>query len=204
MNNRVLRLLLLALLGSSLCLMAIGCAKKTISTSPAAGPVVSGTQEQNNSKQVGEQKGVHAGSEQQVQVSEYELEQEKAKKAQEEALRLEQLKQQLGERIYFDFDSYELKSESRDILKAKAELLKSHPDLKMVIEGHCDERGTEEYNLALGERRARAAYEFLILLGVDADRLTIISYGEERPLDLAHNEMAWAKNRRDEFRLVQQ
>ena len=69
----------------------------------------------------------------------------------------------------------------------------------MVIEGHCDERGTEEYNLALGERRARSAYEFLILLGVDSERLEIISYGEERPLNPADNETAWAENRRAEF-----
>jgi len=74
--------------------------------------------------------------------------------------------------------------------------------LRLVIEGHCDERGTEEYNLALGERRARAAYEFLILLGVESNRMQIVSYGEEFPADPGHNETAWAKNRRDEFKVL--
>lgn len=126
-------------------------------------------------------------------------EQEKKEKAQK-ALDQE-LKQKLQERIHFAFDSYDLSSEAREILREKAELLQKRSDLQMVIEGHCDERGTAEYNLALGERRARAAYEFLVLLGVEADRMSIISYGEERPLVEGSNEEAWAKNRRDEFRV---
>ena len=105
-------------------------------------------------------------------------------------------------KIYFDFDSFELKPEARDILQEKAELLKKYKNLRLVIEGHCDERGTEEYNLALGERRARAAYEFLILLGVESNRMQIVSYGEEFPADPGHNETAWAKNRRDEFKVL--
>ena len=116
----------------------------------------------------------------------------------------EKIKQDLSKRIYFDFDSYELKPEARAKLKRKAEIMKDNPELNMVIEGHCDERGTEEYNLALGERRARSAYEFLILLGVDSERLEIISYGEERPLNPAHNETAWAENRRAEFNVYYQ
>ncbi len=108
----------------------------------------------------------------------------------------------LHERIHFAFDSYELSPKAREILKKKAEVLLKYPYIKMVIEGNCDERGTEEYNLALGERRARAAYEYLILLGIEADRLSIVSYGEERPLDPRHNEEAWAKNRRDDFTII--
>jgi len=108
----------------------------------------------------------------------------------------------LKKRIHFAFDSYELTPQAKEILKKKAEILLNYPSIKLVIEGHCDERGTEEYNLALGERRARAAYEYLILLGIEADRLSIVSYGEERPLDPSHNEEAWSKNRRDEFRIV--
>ena len=105
-------------------------------------------------------------------------------------------------KIYFDFDSFELKQEARAILQEKAELLKKYKNLRLVIEGHCDERGTEEYNLALGERRARAAYEFLILLGVESNRMQIVSYGEEFPADPGHNETAWAKNRMDEFKVL--
>ena len=104
-------------------------------------------------------------------------------------------------RIYFDFDSFELKPQSRTILQAKAALFKKIPALKMRIEGHCDERGTDEYNLALGEKRARVAYEFLILLGVEPQRLQIISYGEEYPADNGHSETAWSLNRRDEFKV---
>ncbi len=108
----------------------------------------------------------------------------------------------LKKRIHFAFDSSDLTEDSRVILKKKAQILLKYPNIKVIIEGHCDERGTNEYNLALGERRAKAAYEYLILLGVDADRMKIISYGEERPLDPRHNEEAWAKNRRDEFRII--
>ncbi len=116
-------------------------------------------------------------------------------------LDLEEAKQELQNRIHFAFDSYELRSEARDTLREKAKILQNNNDLQLVIEGHCDERGTAEYNLALGERRARAAYEFLILLGVNPDRLKIISYGEERPLVPESNEEAWAQNRRAEFRV---
>lgn len=103
-------------------------------------------------------------------------------------------------RIYFAFDSNELSQEARQILTEKVELLKANPSLNLLIEGHCDERGTNEYNLALGERRARAAYEFLVLMGISSSRLSIISYGEEYPAVQGGNEAAWAKNRRDEFK----
>lgn len=88
------------------------------------------------------------------------------------------------------------------MLKAKAEALKVYPQLRVLIEGNCDDRGTQEYNLALGERRARAAFEYLVLLGVRPDQLEIVSYGEERPAAMGNNEAAWAKNRRAEFKLI--
>ena len=122
-----------------------------------------------------------------------------------EAQRLAELQRQAiekiaADRIYFAFDSNELTQESRQILTDKAELLKANPGLNLLIEGHCDERGTNEYNLALGERRARAAYEFLVLMGVDSSKMSIISYGEEYPAMQGANEAAWAKNRRAEFK----
>jgi peptidoglycan-associated lipoprotein len=101
--------------------------------------------------------------------------------------------------IYFDFDRSELKPEAREVLNQKAEAMRQYPDIRIRIEGHCDERGTVEYNLALGERRAEAARAYLIDLGIDPDRMTTVSYGEERPAVPESNEAAWAQNRRDEF-----
>jgi peptidoglycan-associated lipoprotein len=105
----------------------------------------------------------------------------------------------IGDMIFFDFDRSELRPESRTTLQQKSEILRQYPDIRVRIEGNADERGTVEYNLALGERRADAARTYLIDLGIDPDRLTTISYGEERPLAEGHNEAAWQQNRRDEF-----
>lgn len=102
--------------------------------------------------------------------------------------------------IYFDFDSYLLSSAARDTLSRNAEyLLKENMTVKIQIEGHCDERGSGEYNLALGERRAQSAYNYLVTLGVPTDRLSVISYGKELPVADGHDNDAWAQNRRDEF-----
>ena len=101
--------------------------------------------------------------------------------------------------IHFDFDSYTIKPQDIPYLEKLAEWLNSHPEYKLRIEGNCDERGSELYNLALGKRRAEAAKKFLVNLGVDPDRITTVSYGEERPIDPRHCEEAWAKNRRDHF-----
>jgi peptidoglycan-associated lipoprotein len=101
--------------------------------------------------------------------------------------------------IRFDFDKFNLKDEARVTLKKHAEWLNKNKDIMIVVEGHCDERGTAEYNLALGERRANAAAKFLVDMGIDAKRIKTLSYGEELPLDKGHNEEAWAKNRRAHF-----
>ncbi|HOF05174.1 MAG TPA: peptidoglycan-associated lipoprotein Pal [Syntrophales bacterium] len=101
--------------------------------------------------------------------------------------------------IHFDFDKSSLRPEDRKILKGHADWLMKNKDVKIIVEGHCDERGTTEYNLALGERRATETKKYLVELGVAADRIKTISYGEERPLDPGHNEQAWAKNRRAQF-----
>jgi peptidoglycan-associated lipoprotein len=101
--------------------------------------------------------------------------------------------------INFDFDKYDVRPGDAKILDANAAWLKSNQGYLVLIEGHCDERGTNEYNLALGERRAKAAMNYLVSQGVPASRITIISYGEERPLCTEHSEECWAKNRRDHF-----
>ena len=104
--------------------------------------------------------------------------------------------------IYFDYDRSELKADAKAVLKKKAEYLRKYPQLSIRIEGHCDERGTNEYNLALGERRANVAFKYLNAMGITGDRLTTVSYGEERPADSGNNERAWSKNRRDEFKVM--
>ncbi len=103
--------------------------------------------------------------------------------------------------IHFDFDRYDLKLQARSILDEVGAWLLKNKDFNAIVEGHCDERGTAEYNLALGERRATAARDYLVKLGVDADRLSTLSYGEENPVDPRSNEEAWAKNRRAEFNI---
>jgi peptidoglycan-associated lipoprotein len=107
-----------------------------------------------------------------------------------------------SEKIYFDYDKAELKPEAQATLEKKAKIMESNSSFALTIEGNCDERGTNEYNLALGERRADAAEKFLNSLGISADRITTISYGEEKPVDAGHNEAAWSQNRRDEFKLA--
>jgi peptidoglycan-associated lipoprotein len=105
----------------------------------------------------------------------------------------------MQEDIYFNFDKSTLTPAAQDNLLRKAEWLRENTDATVTIEGHCDERGTNEYNLALGDRRAESSKSFLIDLGIDPSRLTTISYGEERPVDPRHMEEAWDKNRRDHF-----
>jgi peptidoglycan-associated lipoprotein len=109
------------------------------------------------------------------------------------------LESKLLKDIHFNFDKYDIRPGDAEILKGNAALLMKHPTVKIQIEGHCDERGTIEYNLALGERRANSAKVYLVSLGMPADRISTISYGKEKPLDPGHNEEAWAKNRRDHF-----
>ncbi len=101
--------------------------------------------------------------------------------------------------VHFDFDEYDIHPEDASILKENAAVLARQKSVKVQIEGHCDERGTVEYNLALGERRTSSAKNYLISLGIPTDRISTISYGKEKPLDPAHTEDAWAKNRRAHF-----
>jgi len=98
--------------------------------------------------------------------------------------------------IHFDFDKYDVRREDEEVLKENAALLKKYPNTKIQIEGHCDERGTVEYNLALGERRANNTKKYLVSLGIASNRISTISFGKERPLDKGHSEEAWAVNRR--------
>jgi peptidoglycan-associated lipoprotein len=193
-------------------LMIVSCAQKTTTVEPEK-PAV--TEEKKEAKEEEVEKKTEeekvttpVREERKVEVS-----REEEKKPGKEMPKKVEVKQQEvdldlgmrtfeGEKIYFDFDKSELKPEARAVLKRKAEWLRDNPEFSARIEGHCDERGTNEYNLALGERRANAAWRFLNALGISGARLTTISYGEERPVDPGSNEDAWSKNRRDEFRLL--
>ncbi len=108
-------------------------------------------------------------------------------------------KQGALEDVHFAFNDYSLEKEAQAKLQRTAQWLQTHPAVSVVIEGHCDERGSQEYNLALGERRAVAVEKYVQSLGVAASRMETVSYGEERPVDPASNEVAWAKNRRAHF-----
>ena len=125
-----------------------------------------------------------------VKISEEEI------RAREKAAAMQAL---MNEDVYFDYDSAALAPAAQEILKKKAVYLNKYSNVSMTIEGHCDDRGTNEYNLALGERRAESAKKFLVDLGLAASRFTTISFGEEKPVDTGSNEEAWSKNRRAHF-----
>lgn len=116
-------------------------------------------------------------------------------------VQISQLQSEL-QKIYFNFDSADLSEEARSALSRNAELLLKHRSVKVMIEGNCDERGSDDYNMALGERRAQAARTYLVNLGVQPERLSTISYGEEKPAEQGQDEAAMAKNRRAEFTIV--
>lgn len=110
---------------------------------------------------------------------------------------LEDFVQNVGDRVFFGFDRYDLTPEAQALLQAQIAWLQTYPQFRVVIEGHTDERGTREYNLALGERRANATANYMVALGLDPNRIVqVISYGKERPAVLGSDEIAWAQNRR--------
>jgi peptidoglycan-associated lipoprotein len=112
------------------------------------------------------------------------------------------LKAELANMIHFDLDQDLIKPEDRPVLDRKADILRANAALRIRISGHADERGSDEYNLVLGNKRAVAAKQYLVTKGIDASRIDVTSLGEERPIDPASNESAWAKNRRDEFEII--
>ena len=185
-KTSILRLVLLVILAA---VLAAGCAKKPAPPMEEEAPAVTKMPEQEVS-----------GVQEQGMTEEEILEREAQARAAAEAAARAALPEL--QRIFFDFDQYVLTSQAKDILAANAAYLKANSGVEVQIEGHCDERGSDEYNLALGERRAQAAQKYLVSLGISPDRLRVISYGEEKPLDSANNEAAWAKNRRAEFVVV--
>lgn len=129
-------------------------------------------------------------------------EEEARRRAEEEARRRaerERVVNIIQERVHFDFDKSNIRPDQEPTLQRKLEVLRQYPNIRLQIEGHCDERGSNEYNLALGQRRAESVKRYLTSYGLDANRFATISYGEERPVDRRSHEEAWAKNRRAEF-----
>lgn len=129
------------------------------------------------------------------------MEEELARRQERERLLQQAIKSSLFQDILFDYDSYIIKTENFPKLNDIANWLKKHKDIKIVVEGHCDERGTIEYNLVLGQKRAEAVKDYLVKLGIEEKRIKTISYGKEMPVDPGHTEEAWAKNRRAHFRI---
>jgi peptidoglycan-associated lipoprotein len=187
MKKMMIVSVVLCFAGASMFMMA-SCAKKQVMVEEKAAPMVTPAPEKAEKPSMGEGK---AEEERQARLRELEA----AQKLRAEIMAFE------SQSIYFDFDKSELKPPARAILDNKAAWLRENGRYKVRIEGHCDERGTNEYNLALGERRANAAFKYLNALGISTDRMTTISYGEERPVCTEHNEACWSKNRRDEFKL---
>ncbi len=174
-------------------LFTASCAKKTVKSQPS----ITQPAEDEAAKKAAEK------AKQEELERQRALEEERLKAEEEEAKQQERIAtaKELfeNEDVYFDFDSSALLPMAQAVLEKKAEWLRNNPGGSVVIEGHCDERGTSEYNLALGDRRAKSVEAFLIDLGVSASRLITLSYGEERPTDSGRNEEAWAKNRRVHF-----
>ena len=172
-------------------LMTVSCSKKK----PGIGTMIDQQTGTESSQQIGTEDTI---TEEELAAQQL-REEEKKRKAilAKEAAR----KRFLNSDIYFNFDDATLTSNARKMLKQKVEWLRANSDVKAVIEGHCDERGTEEYNIALGQQRAQSIKTFLMNSGLSGSRLKMISYGEERPVDSGSNETAWARNRRGHFRI---
>jgi peptidoglycan-associated lipoprotein len=181
-------------------LLLTGCPKKTVvkeepSMKKAEEPVA---EREKAAKLAAEQESARIREEEAKKAKEKEFEKSLVAKK-EPGIAGEVFESRLLKDVHFDFDKYDIRPGDAEILKDNAALLSKYPQVKIQVEGHCDERGTNEYNLALGERRANAAKRYLLSLGISTDRLSSISYGEEKPLDTGHNEEAWSKNRRGHF-----
>jgi len=175
-------------------LFTASCAKKTIKSEASLTKI----SEEEAAKQAAErakQEGLEKEKELAKRALEEERLKEEAKRGAEKAAR----DRFVNEDIHFEFDKSALLPEAQEILKIKAQWLRKNPGVSVIIEGHCDERGTNEYNIALGDRRAKSSKSFLINLGIAGSRFETISYGEEQPVDPGNNEQAWAKNRRAHF-----
>ena len=183
-----------ALMLAMLLVLSVSCAKKKVTME--AEPTQEMTAEQMEAQQAA-QEAAAAREAQMAQKGEAEQQREEAAMMAEEA----RMRAFVEENIHFDFDKYDLKPKAMMILDEKAAYLREHPEVRVLVEGHCDDRGTNEYNLALGDRRANSAKNYLVRSGVAESRITTISYGEEQPLCMEQTESCWWRNRRDQFQI---
>lgn len=198
MKGKLIRMGMGALILALGVILVSGCAKKVVKETAAEKTATVQKEAAATPAQPAETEAQRLAREQALKEAALKEQQEKeralaAQKAKEAA------KAEAFADIHFDFDKYDLKPEAREGLKKASAYMLANTDVTVQIEGNCDERGTVEYNLALGEKRALSAMKFLVDLGVDKGKIKTISYGKERPLDPGHNEEAWAKNRRDHF-----
>jgi len=170
-------------------LFTASCAKKTVKSDTSATAAEEQRASEEAATQAQQEREQQAAAEAAAQIAE--------ETAQRDAMIQKNMFE--SENVYFEFDSSALSPVAQGILTGKADFLRDNPGSQVIIEGHCDERGTPEYNLALGDRRAESAKNFLINMGIDASRFTTVSYGEENPVDMGQGEEAWAKNRRAKF-----
>jgi peptidoglycan-associated lipoprotein len=185
-------LVVLVVVVTGLALMTTSCSKKK--TTPVT-PVGTEFSRSDAGQDISE-----AERAEQQRIREQELEQMRRQEAEKQQLEATRAKF-VSENVYFDFDDASLSQQARQVLMEKAAWLRTNPDSRVIIEGHCDERGTAEYNIALGQRRAQSIKTFLVNAGIDPSRLRTVSYGEERPLDPGKTEEAYARNRRGQFRI---
>lgn len=185
-----------------LCILVLGLAMVVSCGKQAPGPGEAADQPGMTESELMDAERAAREAERQAAMEEQEI--EARRKAEQEAglTEAEARQQFVNEKVYFGFDDSALSPEARDALRDKIQWLRANPDQCVIIEGHCDERGTDEYNLALGSRRAESVKNFIVKSGIDASRLSTISYGEERPAVEGSNEEAWAKNRRAEFQFA--
>ncbi len=198
------RLYLILLAFTLMALISLqGCTKRKV-TSPAGlqSEQQQTTKESMMSEETQQQESI---SMQKEQISEQEMASIKTTEVEEpQVARLtEKEKEEIFKDIHFDFDKYDIRDEDKPTLKRIADWLIEHPDVKLIIEGHCDERGTNEYNLGLGDKRASTTKQYLVTLGVSMDRIQTVSYGEERPLCTEHTEECWQLNRRAHFVVIE-
>ncbi len=192
MKKRISMVLFLLILMPAL-IMTVGCSKKQVQPDVSLIGTDADQYDAARQRALAEEEAGRRALEEQRLREEQRLMEEQRKQG------MSQQPQVIDEDVYFDFDQSMIRPDAQEVLRKKAEFLRENSMVSVVIEGHCDERGTAEYNLALGERRALAAKAFLMDLGISSSRLSTISYGEERPIDPRSNEEAWARNRRAHF-----
>ena len=184
-----------AIMLAMLLVLGVSCAKKTVTME--AEPMEEERAVESAAAQQSAEEAAAAREAKLAQMSEADRQREEAAMMAEEA----KMRAFVDEHVHFDFDKYDLKPKAMMILDEKAAYLREHPEVRVLIEGHCDERGTNEYNLALGDRRANSAKNYLVRSGVAESRITTISYGEEQPLCTEHAESCWWRNRRAQFQV---